>query len=353
MNQPNLTELSEHDLRKPTSSTQSDQQQEPRTQTISSSSTASSSSKSSTCSIDEQLSSSGMASLSANSQSRKFLFSNEPSSIFHFPVQKMNNPTENKIPHHGIEEEESDAIYTNLLRLSATMTQQQPTPVNNAFSCAQTYQFWPGNDTETNVNNVQTHQQWNELQQLHMTNHLAKSSIPSSNIALQRKMRSIILQQQQQQQMSSTTTSLNVTQPSIPLQSVTTNTNELLMNLNELCYRGFDELNALIQEQRWVQNYVNLNVSTLPNTVVQRSCSAQVLIVPEYFIFKCKKLHVSANHVYEVMATGRPELRLRDLLFVFKSWREAIVASELVHQEEEAKLRITDNYYINDTMIQA
>ncbi|CAF1447888.1 unnamed protein product, partial [Didymodactylos carnosus] len=31
MNQPNLTELSEHDLRKPTSSTQSDQQQEPRT----------------------------------------------------------------------------------------------------------------------------------------------------------------------------------------------------------------------------------------------------------------------------------------------------------------------------------
>jgi hypothetical protein len=28
---------------------------------------------------------------------------------------------------------------------------------------------------------------------------------------------------------------------------------ELLKNLNELCYRGFDELNTLIQEQRWVR----------------------------------------------------------------------------------------------------
>jgi len=28
---------------------------------------------------------------------------------------------------------------------------------------------------------------------------------------------------------------------------------EFMQNLNELCYKGFDELNALIQEQRWVR----------------------------------------------------------------------------------------------------
>jgi len=32
------------------------------------------------------------------------------------------------------------------------------------------------------------------------------------------------------------------------------NIQELMQNLNELCYKGFDELNALIQEQRWVRN---------------------------------------------------------------------------------------------------
>ena len=29
---------------------------------------------------------------------------------------------------------------------------------------------------------------------------------------------------------------------------------DLMQSLNEICYKGFDELNALIQEQKWVMN---------------------------------------------------------------------------------------------------
>jgi hypothetical protein len=36
-------------------------------------------------------------------------------------------------------------------------------------------------------------------------------------------------------------------------QVLSRNIQELMQNLNELCYKGFDELNALIQEQRWVK----------------------------------------------------------------------------------------------------
>ena len=32
-------------------------------------------------------------------------------------------------------------------------------------------------------------------------------------------------------------------------------------NLNEICYRGFDELNALIQEERWVRNKISYCLS--------------------------------------------------------------------------------------------
>jgi len=60
-----------------------------------------------------------------------------------------------------------------------------------------------------------------------------------SNINLQRKMPSMMLQQQ-------------TIMPQSPLRNSSTNMQELIDNLNEICYRGFDELNALIQEQRWV-----------------------------------------------------------------------------------------------------
>ncbi|CAF0826622.1 unnamed protein product [Adineta ricciae] len=139
------------------------------------------------------------------------------------------------------------------------------------------------------------------------------------------------------------------------------NIQELMQSLNELCYKGFDELNALIQEQRWVQNYVNIN-SPSPNSLVthlngSNCCSSRVLIVSEYFIFKCKKIEITASHVFELLALARAELRLRDLMFVFKSWKESIANAEMIHQEEENKLRLSmehpQSYYMTDSVLQA
>jgi hypothetical protein len=61
-----------------------------------------------------------------------------------------------------------------------------------------------------------------------------------SNINPQRKTQSMMLQQQQ------------TIVPQSPSRNPPINMQELIENLNEICYRGFDELNALIQEQRWV-----------------------------------------------------------------------------------------------------
>jgi len=71
---------------------------------------------------------------------------------------------------------------------------------------------------------------------------IASTPVPSrdSNMNLQRQNRSTIVQQQMSlPQVSSRNKSLNI--------------QELMQNLNEICYKGFDELNALIQEQRWVR----------------------------------------------------------------------------------------------------
>jgi hypothetical protein len=64
-----------------------------------------------------------------------------------------------------------------------------------------------------------------------------------SNINLQRKMRAMMLQQQQ------------ITAPQLSSRNTSTTIHELMQNLNELCYKGFDELNSLIQEQRWVGKF--------------------------------------------------------------------------------------------------
>jgi hypothetical protein len=44
-------------------------------------------------------------------------------------------------------------------------------------------------------------------------------------------------------------------------------------------------------------------------------------------------------------------------MFVFKSWKESITNAELIHQEEETKLRLSiehsPSYYMNDTVLQA
>ncbi len=67
---------------------------------------------------------------------------------------------------------------------------------------------------------------------------MATASTPvtpiDSNINLQRQMRAAILPQ-----------------PTLAKNN-SMNIHELRQNLNEFCYKGFDELIALIQEQRWV-----------------------------------------------------------------------------------------------------
>ena len=72
-----------------------------------------------------------------------------------------------------------------------------------------------------------------------------------SNIYSQRKMRPMMFpnhQQQHHQQQHA----MPPAAASSSLRTNSANMHELLQNLNELCYKGFDELNALIQEQRWV-----------------------------------------------------------------------------------------------------
>jgi hypothetical protein len=67
-----------------------------------------------------------------------------------------------------------------------------------------------------------------------------QQTTPHSNINVQRKMQTMMLQQQQP------------ILPQSPSRNPSMNMQELIENINEICYRGFDELNALIQEQRWV-----------------------------------------------------------------------------------------------------
>ena len=68
-------------------------------------------------------------------------------------------------------------------------------------------------------------------------------------------------------------------------------------------------------------------------------------------------LSFQASHIYERLALARPELRLRDLMTVFKSWKEAIGNAEKIHQKEENKLRLStdhpESYYMTDAVLQA
>jgi hypothetical protein len=248
----------------------------------------------------------------------------------------------------------SSSIDDALIQLS----QQQQQTVNKLFpnESLSIFNFPSSQSTTTNIDK----QQRAVHENIHFLASMAAASTPvtpespwqqttlHSNINLPRKMPSMILQQQ-------------TILPQSPGRNPSINMQEFVDNLNEICYRGFDELNALIQEQRWVQNYLNMNSSSpnspLVNTNGTNCCSSRILIVPEYFIFKCKKIEITASHVYELLATGRPELRLRDLMFVFKSWKESITNAELIHQEEEMKLRLSiehpHSYYMNETVLQA
>lgn len=54
---------------------------------------------------------------------------------------------------------------------------------------------------------------------------------------------------------------------------------------------------------------------------------------------------------------SKAELRLRDLMFVFKTWKDSIDNAERIHQEEENKLRLTtehpQSYYITESDLQS
>jgi hypothetical protein len=97
----------------------------------------------------------------------------------------------------------------------------------------------------------------------------------------------------------------------------TTHIQEATKTLHELCDRGFDELNTLIQEQRLVrqrlvsrhcpsssaslqvQSYLNVNISSKSSTsghlLGTNSATATFFIVPEYLIFKCKKVEATVR----------------------------------------------------------
>ncbi|CAF4662949.1 unnamed protein product, partial [Rotaria sp. Silwood2] len=113
-----------------------------------------------------------------------------------------------------------------------------------------------------------------------------------------------------------------------------------------------------------VQSYVNTNSSSIPSPSSpsgsfngSNCCSSRILIVPEYFIFKCKQIEITASHVFELLASERAELRLRDLMFVFKSWKKTILNAEIIHQDKENKLRLStehpQSYYMSDTVLQS
>lgn len=127
-------------------------------------------------------------------------------------------------------------------------------------------------------------------------------------------------------------------------------------NLNELCYQGFDHLNALIQEQRWVENFLNLPPTSKKLSLSNHSSSSEVLIICEYFIFKCKKYQPIASQIFEYLANDKVELRLKELIFVFQSWKQAIHHAEQIHREEEKKFLLVyhhpQTYHLNKNILQ-
>ncbi|CAF0894228.1 unnamed protein product [Rotaria sp. Silwood1] len=255
----------------------------------------------------------------------------------------------------------SSSIDEALIQLSQQQKQQSHIPTVNKLFYDESLSIFnyssPQNTTTTHIDNQQraVHDNINFLASMAAAStpepSWQQTTIPS-NINSKHKMQSLLVEKQQ---------SILTQSPS---RNLSTNMHELMENLNELCYRGFDELNALIQEQRWVENYLNVNSSSLPspssplvNINGTNCCSSRILVVPEYFIFKCKKIEITASDIYQLLSIGRPELRLRDLMFAFKSWKESITNAELVHQEEETRLRLSTehphSYYMNETVLQA
>jgi len=125
------------------------------------------------------------------------------------------------------------------------------------------------------------------------------------------------------------------------LVSTWSNNEKSFQQINDLCSQGFDELNLLIQEQRSVQNALNIHLNCnspsghLPATNVS---SASIFIVPEYLIFKCKKVQMTTNEIFQFLVIHRPDLRLKQLIYAFQLWKESIYTTDLIHREEDESL---------------
>jgi len=121
----------------------------------------------------------------------------------------------------------SSSIDDALIQLTQQQQQQQISNVNKLFNDEPISIF---HFSKPNIDKQQqaVHDNINFLASM-----AAGSTSEESNINLQRQKRPTMF--------------------SLP-ETSSRNIQELMQNLNELCYKGFDELNALIQEQRWVRN---------------------------------------------------------------------------------------------------
>lgn len=122
-------------------------------------------------------------------------------SIFHFPPKQTNSTT-------NIDQQQERAVHDNISFLASMAAASTP---------------------------VTPESPWQQPTNYH------------SNVNSQRRTQAMILQQQQ-----------SVISQSSP-RNFSANLQELIDHLNDICYRGFDELNALIQEQRWVCKHLRLD----------------------------------------------------------------------------------------------
>lgn len=165
---------------------------------------SSSTSSSTSSSIDEALIQLTQQQQQQQVSNANKLFNDEPLSIFHYsslPAQA------------NIENEQQQAVNDNISFLASMAT---------ASTSMQAEPTWQQSLTSTSLD---------------------------SNINLKRKMRNMMQQQQPPQPSPMNSSQLSSGNNALTAQN-------LVQGLNELCYKGFDELNSLIQEQRWVRKFL-------------------------------------------------------------------------------------------------
>lgn len=168
--------------------------------------------------------------------------------IIDFTTTKL--PTTNRQSSSSTSSSTSSSIDEALIQLSQQQKQQAHVPTVNKLLYDESlsiFNYPPSQSKTATVNKEQCAVQDN-LNFLASMAAAATTSEPSwqqttlhSNINPKHKMQSMTLEKQ-------------AVLPKSPSTNPSSNMHELMENLNELCYRGFDELNALMQEQRWVKN---------------------------------------------------------------------------------------------------